>query len=419
MGTISARKIEESLSKARDVGYVEEPFQIGDTSLVMRNLRPDHFKAIFSENEDLEGVDHVYAFQQSHISRSICEINGTDLRTVDFVEVEEQSKDPKTKEPLVDSGGAPVLKKVKLELHAYLRQYILCGWSKEAMLVAWRKFCDVLKLAEDKAKEGIKFVLPEETPEETFRRTVATIQEAMSGVPEPLIESILEEAGLMRISTAEEIKKAMQATDQLAREQAAAQQAQETQEQQAQGQQGQGQPDTGVRQVSVREIMASRQPLNQEPVTITHPSQEPTIARNQPVQQPVQYQQPQVQHQEQPPPVQPPPLDSATILRAAQRSQKIGKLEDGPIGLEPPMPPPGDPNMARRHVAPGQPHVTPGQTPQGATTQPNAPHLRTARPEDVPVLAQKGREAVNLQEFNKIVEQPPRAGINPRFRPPR
>jgi hypothetical protein len=41
MGTISAKNINQALTKARDVGYVEEPFTIGDVSIVLRNLRPD------------------------------------------------------------------------------------------------------------------------------------------------------------------------------------------------------------------------------------------------------------------------------------------------------------------------------------------------------------------------------------------
>ena len=81
---------------------------------------------------------------------------------------------------------------------------------------------------------------------------------------------------------------------------------------------------------------------------------------------------------------------------------------EGGLDLDVPVPPPGDPSMTRRHVVPG------------AQTQPNAPHLQTAVPpaQGATVLSQKGREQVDLQQFNKIVETRPTGGINPRFRPP-
>ena len=409
MGTISARKIEASLAKARDIGYVEEPFVIGDVSMVMCNLRPDQYSAIYKETEELEDAGHVFGFQKSHICRSIIGINGTDLRGVDYVEVEEQQKDPKTKEPLFDAAGAPVVKLVKLELHEYIRDHILSGWRKEAILVGWRKFLDVIKMAEDKSKEGVKFVLPEETPEETFRRAVATVRESMQGVPEPIIESVLEEAGLMRISTAEEIKKAMAVTDQLARDQEAAARAEQGQEQEPQQPSPQPPqaapqqpplapppPGARVRQATVEEIMARRQPLNQDAVNVAQPNQEPIMARA-----PVQAQ-----------PVQPPPVEGATAVRAAQQSQRIANVEQDAVNMEIPLPPPGDPTMTQRHVVPGQ------QQRPVPTTQPNAPHLQTIRPQEVPLLSQKGREHVNMQEFAKHVNQPPKAGINPRFRGP-
>ena len=53
MGTISAKKIESALAKAKDVGVVEEPLTIGETAIVLRNLRPDEYIAIYKEAEEL------------------------------------------------------------------------------------------------------------------------------------------------------------------------------------------------------------------------------------------------------------------------------------------------------------------------------------------------------------------------------
>jgi hypothetical protein len=386
MGTISARKIDEALSKARDVGLVEEPFTIGDVSIVLRNLRPDELTAIYEENKELEAVNHLFSYQKSHICRSIVEINGADLRDVDFVEVEEEVKDPKTGDPILDpQTQQPKIKKVKLERHAYVRAHILDTWLKETIAVTWRKFTEVLKISEDKAKEGIKFILPEQTPEERFRGLVDDLREALaeSNVPEPIVEKVLEEAGLMRTSTAEEIKAAMAKADQFARER--------QQEEAASAApppppappvQGPGESripmPSGVRSPSPEEIMARRSPMNRQAVEMPPPQPNPTIAGS---------------------PQGPPPV-------ALHRSQRIASVEAVADGLDVPVPPPGDPALAQRLVAP-----LPGQA---SVVHPNAPHLSGEKV----VLGEKGRDRVDMQQFSTIVGPNQKVGINPRFRPP-
>lgn len=400
MGTISAKKITDALAKAKDVGVVEEPLTIGDFTIVLRNLRPDQYTAIYAENQEKEGIESLYNFQKGHISRSIVEVNGIDLRNVDFVEVEEEVKDPKTGEPVLDAQGEPKVKKVKLERHEYIRKALLDQWTKEPIQVAWRKFNDVLKLSEDKSKEGVKFVLPEMTPEEKFREAMGNAREVMDEVPGTLIDSILEEAGLMRISTADEIKRAMEKADQIARDQearaaeaAAAEEASQQPSAPAPAPQGQapltGAPPTGprVRQPTPEEIMARRSPLNRQAVEVPSPAPEPAIARPAPPQGP---------------PQPPPQASGQEVLTAAQRSQRIARMED--VEMDVPVPPPGDPSMAQRHVTPG--HL------------PNAPHLQTGMPPEVAVLEKKA-PTFDKQAFEQNLNPPPRAGINPRFRAPR
>lgn len=261
------------------------------------------------------------------------------------------------------------------------------------------------------------------TPEEKLRDAIGNIQEVMNEVPAAIVEAVLEEAGLMRISTANEIKQAMEKTglEQLAREQAEAaaaetadtvavregaeairgQAPQTPPASQAPLPQGQlvGAPPTGprVRQATPEEIMARRNPLNRVAVDVPNPTVQPTIASPQTVVQ--------APHHAPPGPPLPPPI------LAPKRSQNIAQMEEN---LEIPIPPPGDPNLPLRHLAPGA-------APQGAapTHAPNAPHLRTGVPPEAAVLSQKGREKVDMQAFDKIVNRPPVAGINPRFRPAR
>ncbi len=400
MGTISAKKITAALDKAKDVGVVEEPLTIGDVTIVLRNLRPDQYTAIYEENKEREGIDSLYSFQKGHICRSLVEVNGVDLRDVDFVEVEEEVKDPKTQDVVIDpQTNAPKIKKVRLERHDYVAKYILNGWAKEAIQVAWRKFGDVLKLAEDKAKEGVKFVLPEMTPEERLREALGNFREVVDDVPNQLVDSILEEAGLMRISTADEIKRVMEKTDQLARDQEAAQEAAASGEPPVQPQQVPPTP-TGprVRHATPEDIMARRTPMNREAVIVPSPTVQPVMASPQTV----------VPAPPQGPPQPPAQVPAADAVKVVQRAQQIARLETD--GLDLPAPPPGDPNLPMRHVVPGQ--ATP-------THAPNAPHLQTGVPPEVAVLSQKGREKVDMQAFDKIVNKPQMGGINPRFRAPR
>ena len=407
MGTISAKKINEALAKARNVCVVEEPLTLEDLSLVFRNLRPDQYTAIYEENKELEGIDHLYSFQKSHLCRSLVEVNGIDFRDVDFVEVEEEIKDPKTGEVLLDpSTGGPKVKKIKLERHAYVRKYVIDSWTKEPLQVAWRKFSDVLKLAEDKSKEGVKFVVPEMTPEESLRDHINNVREVIDEVPGALVDSILEDVGLMRISRVEEIKRATEQVDALAREQEANAKAEEQAKADASQSispqavshppvQLEGAPPTGprVRQATPEEIMARRTPLNQQPVVDT---QQPIAAIQRAPQGAPQ------------PPTQVSGIDSTKVI---QRSQNIARLEAETVDLEVPLPPPGDPAVLQRTV----PH---GQALPGAQALPNAPHLMRAVPSEVPVL-RKGGDTVDMKTFQQTVDTPPTTGLNPRFRPVR
>ena len=87
MGTLSARTLRESLQKARNIGIVEERLQLFDEcEVVVRNLRPDEYEAIHAECKELEEIAYLYGFQFGHVKRAIVELNGQDLRGVEYVE---------------------------------------------------------------------------------------------------------------------------------------------------------------------------------------------------------------------------------------------------------------------------------------------------------------------------------------------
>lgn len=211
MGTIDGKKLRDALTKAKNIGLVEDTFTIGDCEVTLRSLRPDEYAAVLQESHGLNDVEYLHTYQRGHLARSIVAINGLDLHDVQFVDDEEP--DPKRPDKM---------RTVKLELPAYLIKHVLSTWGKESVYTAYRKFGDVVELAERKAKEGITFLLPEETDEERYRRLLLEAKEAEESVPSTLVDRILDELGLMRKSTADEIKTAMEKTDQLAREQTAA-----------------------------------------------------------------------------------------------------------------------------------------------------------------------------------------------------
>lgn len=211
MGTVDGKKLRDALTKAKNIGLVEDTFTIGDCEVTLRSLRPDEYAAVLQESNGLNDVEYLHTYQRGHLARSIVAINGLDLHDVQFVDDEEP--DPKRPDKM---------RTVKLELPAYLTKNVLSTWGKEAVYTAYRKFGDVVELAERKAKEGITFLLPEETDEERYRRLLLEAKEAEESLPNTLVDRILDELGLMRKSTADEIKTAMEKADELAREQAAA-----------------------------------------------------------------------------------------------------------------------------------------------------------------------------------------------------
>ncbi len=210
MGTISARALRESLQKAENVGIVEERFPLDDLELVVRNLRPDEYEALNSDVKDLDGLEYLYGFQLGHVKRAIVEMNGTDLRDVQYVEDEED--DPKK---------PGTTRTVKLELADWLLKNYLCTWSKEAVFVAYRKVEDAVAQAEKKAKNGIEFLTPDETDEDRFRRLAGELKELEDALPAKLVDHVLDQNGYMRKSTADEVKRAMETADRIAREEEA------------------------------------------------------------------------------------------------------------------------------------------------------------------------------------------------------
>lgn len=366
MGTLSARSLRDSLQKAKGVGLVEERFSVADCEIVVRSLRPDEYEAILADCKGQEDVGYLNAFQIGHVARAIVELNGQDFRGIDFIDDEE----PDPKKP----GQT---KQVKLELHKWLERNIVKTWGKEVLYVAYRKVGDVVEKAEKSSKEGIQFLIADETPEEKFRRMIGETMEFREDVPSAIFEKVLEEHGLMLKTTADEARRVMEAQDALARELIAKEKA----EAEAQAQAAAPPVQAAPVQAPARDVMQNRQPLNTMPVEIDRAPerQAPNMI-------------PAVRAQAaQPPPdavrsdmIQGPPITGSAATRAAQMAA-LETDADG-IGALLNQPPEGfDPSMRPAHV----------------------PILEHRQPQSDPKAAAS------------VIDQPPRVGLNPHYRPPR
>jgi len=187
MTTITARKLQEGLSKARDIGLVEQEAEIEDCHLIVRNLRPDEYEAIIAETKDLAGMEQMNVYQKAHVCRAIVEINGINLRKVQFVEDEQE--DPKV---------AGKMRTVKREVHEYLRAEVVNTWTKEPLYVVFRKVLDAVSEAEKRAKQKVQFIAEEETQEEKLRRALGEVQELREDLPEQVFDRALSDMGFQR-----------------------------------------------------------------------------------------------------------------------------------------------------------------------------------------------------------------------------
>lgn len=185
MATLQVRKIAEALAKAQGVGQVEEDATIAGCRVVLRSLRPDEYEQIHAECAEKEDLAYLNAYRSEHLARSIVELNGEDLRSVEFVEVD-------------GPDGAPI----NIERHEFMRDYVLSTWSREAVDVAFRKFNDVVQKADKASAEGVHFDTPDETAEEKYRRLMTEMRDLEGELPMDLALRLLEEAGYTkRVST--------------------------------------------------------------------------------------------------------------------------------------------------------------------------------------------------------------------------
>lgn len=395
--TLAAERLGEALKKATRVGLVEEAVTIAGCDLVLQSLTPDDYESILAELEDLEDVEYYHAYQLGHVCRSIVEIDGQDLREVGFVEdeapagfllwatVPTEDAAASVAQAVKEAGGEASLvpsedkRRVKYERHEWLRQKLLPSWSREALGVAWRKFAETLVKAEEAAKEGVVFKVPEEAAEDKLRRLVGEVMEIQEELPEALVDKVMEGAGLRRWSKAKEIEEATGRIDKLAKEApqspADAPQTPEAPKPtppSAEPPEAPQAPVNGPSGLTPQQLMERRTPLNLQGVQPPIPPQrtEPVPARRK-AKVPDQLRQAAIQN-------------SAGMTG---RSADIAALESQV-----------DPGVVAEAVV----------DPRQSLPQP---------PEGSPVIENRVTP-LDAQAARTIIDPPPPVGINPRYKPP-
>jgi len=225
MATLQASKVLEALARAKQVGRVETSVTIDGCPLVLQNLTTSDYNNIHAETEGLDEVAYLHGFQEGHICRSIVEIGDQDLRDVQFIEeevpsgayvVEVQLPNKSSAEALATEarkkgGKASVIppsgdiRTIRLERHAWIKDHFMPEWGREAVIVAWQKFSEVLDEAENKAREGITFKVPDETSEEKLRRLFSELKEVEEELPPEIAEAVYNEMGLFKASSKQEM----------------------------------------------------------------------------------------------------------------------------------------------------------------------------------------------------------------------
>lgn len=396
MATLKAKKLNAALAKAKKVGRAEVSVTIDGLPLVLQNLAPSEYEQIIEETEDLQDAAYMHAYQIGHICRSIIEIDGVDLREIKYIEdevptggflisgvVKTASKAQQAKETLaklgvdvtvVEPGEESESKSVTFERHEWVRQRI-ATWGREAILVAMKKFGDVLMAGEAKATEGVTFSVAEESYADRYRRLLAEVKALESEIPPDMVNNILQDAGYLQKTSAEEMKAAETRMREFQAEQLQANQEEELEEEEAPppppvrakpAPATEPEPEASNDELSanLKQMMQRRQPLNRTAIAAPITAEPPTQAAA-------------------PTPRPAPGVPTQLAQAAKTRSDSIAALE---AQL--------DPNLMNELDA----------------IQGNPPPV-------VPRELAKPSGGLNGADIVGILDKPPAVGINPRFKP--
>lgn len=172
--------LKATLQPIREIGEVEERFDIQGTSVVMRVLNPKeeleiqrwaqaNLLAASPEDQDRDNslaVEYLNKFKLGCLSHSLVEVNGLDLRDQEFVTTGE-----------VLPNGQPV----KIKRTEAVRQMIE-NWPRPLLTAVFRKFNEIAERCEINSDKSIEFNPPDlDTEIQRVLQRLKTLEEMKEG----------------------------------------------------------------------------------------------------------------------------------------------------------------------------------------------------------------------------------------------
>lgn len=187
---LQARAIEKTMAKAFNLGIAEDTFEILGVQITIQTLSEPQWMEVIErsrkrdEEEDLYPDLALKATQIDFLARSVVEIDGVSFRGVSSVELDAD-----------DESGKPVV----IEKEEYLIHHVFNTWLSEVLDAVNVKFFDLIRTVETRAKSGLVFHTPQDTPEEKFRELLLEAKDLRGQIPFDLSEKILADTGFKEI----------------------------------------------------------------------------------------------------------------------------------------------------------------------------------------------------------------------------
>lgn len=187
---LQARAIEKTMAKAFNLGITEDTFEILGVQITIQTLSEPQWTEVIERSRKRDEEEEMYpdlalrVSQIDFLARSVVEIDGVSFRGVSSVELDAE-----------DESGKPVV----IEKEEYLIHHVFNTWPLEVLDAINGKFFDLIRTVETRAKSGLVFHTPQDTPEEKFRELLLEAKDLKGQIPFDLSEKILADTGFKEI----------------------------------------------------------------------------------------------------------------------------------------------------------------------------------------------------------------------------
>jgi hypothetical protein len=181
--TLSSRSLSSALGRILTNSVFEDTFPFLGTTVTLRNLTKEEMDTIAEELVEVsattekgnKNVQYITEYIIRHLQRAIQQIDDADLRGVGYILNEDGEKE---------------------EVFLYLRNHFFKQLSSEGFSILWEKFSAHTTECERRSREGIKFITPNERPDETIDRLLGEVATHGKDIPSSLLRKLLEKHGM-------------------------------------------------------------------------------------------------------------------------------------------------------------------------------------------------------------------------------